>query len=168
MKIFYQKIRSRCFFTLFFAGSMCQLYSQASTNSYCSINIGPGSELSGFYEFHVAEDQSYAYHDHENEQFVIEIHGENFMDAMLIIERLDTGRHDISMEMQVSIEMSTNDGEDYFIFNNYQENGGGYIQIDRLDEPDGIVSGSFSGTFSDGATHEDRSIQLDGRFAVSR
>ena len=71
-------------------------------------------------------------------------------------------------EMQVTIEMSANKGEDYFVFDNFEENGGGYIHIDRLDEPEGIVSGTFSGKFFDGATGEDRSVQLEGSFAVRR
>jgi hypothetical protein len=153
---------------LVLAGCIGHVYSQGSGNVYCSFDIGPGSALSGSYEFRIVEDQSFAYHDFENEQFVIEIHGDNYMDAMLIIERPDTGKHVFSMEMQVAIEMSTNDGEDYFVFDNYRENGGGYIQIDRLDDPEGIVSGSFSGIFFDGATDEDRSVRVEGRFAVRR
>jgi len=153
---------------LILAGYTGHAYSQGSQNLYCSFEIGPGSALSGSYEVSIMEDQAYAYYDHENEQFVIEVHGDNYMDAMLIIERPDTGKHDFTMEMQVAIDMSTNEGEDYFGFENYQENGGGYIQIDQLDDPGGTVSGSFSGIFSDGATDEDRSVQVSGSFAVNR
>ena len=153
---------------LFSAGFIYPVFSQENMHQYCSFDIGPGSVLSGSYKFSIVEDQSFAYNDYENEQFVIEIHGDNYMDAMLIIERPDTGKHVFSMEMQVAIEMSTNHGEDYYVFDNYQENGGGYIQIDRLDDPEGIVSGSFSGIFFDGASDEDRSVRVDGRFAVRR
>jgi hypothetical protein len=154
--------------TLFLAGTINPVFSQEHSHQFCSFEIGPGSELNGSYDFRIVEDQTFAYYDFENDQFVIEIHGDNYMDAMLIIEKADTGTHSFTMEMQVAIEMSTNKGEDYVVFDNYEENGGGHIHIDHLDDPEGIVSGTFSGKFFDGATDEDRSVQVEGSFAVRR
>jgi hypothetical protein len=134
----------------------------------CSFVVGSGSPLSGNYTISASEDQAFAYNDIENEQFVIEIHGENYLDVMLIIEKPVTGKHTFTMEMQVAIDVSKNDGEDYFGLDNYQEEGGGYIQIDRIDDIGGIVSGSFSGKFNDSSTEDDRPVNIDGRFSVTR
>ncbi len=139
-----------------------------SGSQVCSFTLGSGSPLSGSYEVQASEDEAFAYMDTENDQFVIEIHGENYIDVMLIIEKPVTGRHFFTMEMQVAIDVSNNEGEDYFGFDNYQEEGGGYIQIDRLDDIGGMVSGSFSGRFNDGSTNEDRPVQIDGSFTVTR
>lgn len=139
-----------------------------SGSQVCSFVVGSGSPMSGSYKVEASEDEAYAYMDTENDQFVIEIHGENYIDVMLIIEKPVTGRHTFTMEMQVAIDVSNNEGEDYFGFDNYQEEGGGYIQIDRLDDIGGRVSGSFSGKFNDGSTDEDRPVQIDGSFAVTR
>jgi hypothetical protein len=87
---------------------------------------------------------------------------------MLIIEKPVTGKHTFTMEMQVAIDVSKNDGEDYFGLDNYQEEGGGYIQIDRLDDIGGIVSGSFSGKFNDSSTEDVMPVDIDGRFSVTR
>ena len=140
----------------------------ASGGQACSFVVGSGSPLSGSYEVKASEDEAYAYMDEENDQFVIEIHGENYIDVMLIIEKPVLGKHPFTMEMQVAIDVSNNEGEDYFGFDNYQEEGGGYIQIDRLEDIGGMVSGSFSGTFNDGSTDGDKPVQIDGSFAVTR
>jgi hypothetical protein len=139
-----------------------------SGSQVCSFVVGSGSPLSGSYVVSASEDQAYAYDDFENDQFVIEIHGDNYMDVMLIIEKPVPGKHPFTMEMQVAIDVSKNDGEDYFGLDNYQEEGGGYIQIDRIDDIGGIVSGSFSGKFNDSSTEDDRPVNIDGRFSVTR
>ncbi len=142
--------------------------SAQSVSGACSFVIGPGSPLSGSYVVNAMEDQAYAYDDTENDQFVIEIHGDNYIDIILIIEKPVTGKHPFSMEMQVAIDLSTNDGEDYFGLDNHLENSGGYIQIDRLDGIGGIVSGSFQGKFNDYSSGDDRVVDLEGRFSVKR
>jgi hypothetical protein len=135
---------------------------------HCSFTVGSGSPNSGTYVVEAQEDQAFAYYDTENEQFVIEIHGDNYIDVILILEKPATGRHPFSMEMQVAIDVSKNEGDDYFGFDNYQEEGGGYIQIDRLDDIGGTVVGSFGGQFNDGSTEEDRPVQIEGSFSVLR
>lgn len=139
-----------------------------SGSQVCSFEVGAGSPNSGTYVINALEDEAYAYNDEENEQFVIEIHGDNFMDVMLIIEKPVPGKHTFTMEMQVAIDVSKNEGDDYFSFDNYQEEGGGYIQIDRLDNVGGIVSGSFSGKFNDSSTGDDIPVNIEGRFSVKR
>ena len=134
----------------------------------CSFVVGTGSPNSGTYVVSASEDEAFAYDDIENEQFVIEIHEENYIDIMLIIEKPLTGKHPFTMEMQVAIDLSKNGGDDYIGFDNYQEEGGGYIQIDRLDDIDGIVSGSFSGLFNDSSTDDDNPVEIEGRFTVKR
>jgi len=134
----------------------------------CSFVVGTGSPNSGTYVVSALEDEAFAYNDFENEQFVIEIHEENYIDIMLIIEKPAPGKHPFTMEMQVAIDLSKNGGDDYIGFNNYQEEGGGYIQIDRLDDIDGIVSGSFSGLFNDSSTEDDNPVEIEGRFSVKR
>lgn len=141
-------------------------FAQESESLYCTFEVGPGSPMSGTYQVEFSEDQAFAYNDSENDQFVIEINGDNYISLMLIIEKPELGQHVFTMEMQVAIDISVNEGEDYYGFDNYQEEGGGYIQIDRLDDPGGIVRGSFSGKFNDGASDTDVPIQLDGRFSV--
>ena len=139
-----------------------------SGSQACSFVVGSGSPLSGSYVVSASEEQAYAYNDFENDQFVIEIHEDYYIDIMLIIEKPVTGKHPFTMEMQVAIDVSKNDGEDYFGLDNYQEEGGGYIQIDRIDDIGGIVSGSFSGKFNDSSTEDDRPVTVDGRFSVTR
>ena len=134
----------------------------------CSFVVGAGSPNSGTYVVSALEDEAFAYNDFENEQFVIEIHEENYIDIMLIIEKPALGKHPFTMEMQVAIDLSKNGGDDYIGFDNYQEEGGGYIQIDRLDDIDGIVSGSFSGLFNDSSTEDDKPVEIEGRFSVKR
>jgi len=134
----------------------------------CSFTVGSGSPNSGTYVVDAQEDQAFAYNDTENEQFVIEIHGDNYIDVILIIEKPVTGKHTFSMEMQVAIDVSKNEGDDYFSFDNYQEEGGGYIQIDRLDDIGGKVTGSFNGQFNDGSTEDDRPVHIEGSFSVLR
>jgi hypothetical protein len=134
----------------------------------CSFVVGTGSPNSGTYVVSALEDEAFAYNDFENEQFVIEIHEENYIDIMLIIEKPAPGKHPFTMEMQVAIDLSKNGGDDYIGFDNYQEEGGGYIQIDRLDDIDGIVSGSFSGLFNDSSTEDDNPVEIEGRFSVKR
>ena len=134
----------------------------------CSFVVGTGSPNSGTYVVSALEDEAFAYNDFENEQFVIEIHEEGYIDIMLIIEKPTLGKHPFTMEMQVAIDLSKNGGDDYMGFDNYQEEGGGYIQIDRLDDVDGTVSGSFSGLFNDSSTQDDNPIKIEGRFSVKR
>lgn len=134
----------------------------------CSFVIGSGSPISGSYVVNAMEDQAFAYDDFENEQFVIEIHGDNYIDVMLIIEKPELGKHIFTMEMQVAIDLSKDEGEDYFGLDNHQEEGGGYIQIDRLDDIGGIVSGNFRGKFNDSSTEGDRPVDVEGRFSVTR
>lgn len=134
----------------------------------CSFVVGTGSPNSGTYVVSALEDEAFAYNDFENEQFVIEIHEEGYIDIMLIIEKPTLGKHPFTMEMQVAIDLSKNGGDDYIGFDNYQEEGGGYIQIDRLDDIDGIVSGSFSGLFNDSSTEDDNPVEIEGRFSVKR
>jgi len=57
-----------------------------SGSQVCSFVVGTGSPNSGTYVVNALEDETYAYDDTENEQFVIEIHGDNYIDIMLIIE----------------------------------------------------------------------------------
>lgn len=139
-----------------------------SGSQACAFKVGAGSPLSGSYVVNSMEEEAFAYMDTENDQFVIEIHGENYVDVMLIIEKPVTGKHPFSMEMQVAIDLSLDDGQDYFGFDNRYEESGGYIQIDRLDEPGGIVSGSFHGVFNDSSTDEDKPVKVNGRFSVTR
>ncbi len=139
-----------------------------SGSQVCSFKVGTGSPNAGTYIVSALEDEAYAYNDVENEQFVIEIHGDNYIDVMLIIEKPVIGKHNFTMEMQVAIDVSKNEGEDYFSFDNYQEEGGGHIQIDRIDDLGGMVSGSFSGQFNDGSTDDDRPVNIEGRFSVKR
>ena len=139
-----------------------------SGSQACSFTVGTGSPNSGTYVVSAQEDQAFAFNDIDNEQFVIEIHGDNYIDVMLIIEKPALGIHTFTMEMQVAIDVSKNEGEDYFSFDNYQEEGGGQIQIDRIDDLGGIVSGSFSGQFNDGSTDDDRPVNIEGRFSVKR
>ncbi|MBE9517233.1 MAG: hypothetical protein IMY68_01650 [Bacteroidetes bacterium] len=134
----------------------------------CSFVVGTGSPNSGTYVVSALEDEAFAYNDFENEQFVIEIHEEAYIDIMLIIEKPMLGKHPFTMEMQVAIDLSKNGGDDYIGFDNYQEEGGGFIQIDRLDDIDGIVSGSFSGLFNDSSTEDDNPVEIEGRFSVKR
>jgi hypothetical protein len=134
----------------------------------CSFVVGPGSPNSGSYVVNAPEDQAIAYDDSENDQFVIEIHGDNYIDVIIILEKPVTGKHTFTMEMQVAIDISKNEGEEYFSFDNYLEEGGGYIQIDRLDGVGGIVSGSFSGQFNDSSTGDDTPVKIEGRFSVKR
>jgi len=134
----------------------------------CSFVVGTGSPNSGTYVVSALEDEAFAYNDFENEQFVIEIHEEGYIDIMLIIEKPALGKHPFTMEMQVAIDLSKNGGDDYIGFDNYQEEGGGFILIDRLDDIDGIVSGSFSGLFNDSSTEDDNPVEIEGRFSVKR
>jgi len=139
-----------------------------SGSQVCSFVVGTGSPNSGTYVVNALEDETYAYNDTENEQFVIEIHGDNYIDIMLIIEKPVPGKHTFTMEMQVAIDVSKNEGDDYFGFDNHQEEGGGYIQIDRIDDIGGTVSGSFTGQFNDSSTEDDRTVNIEGRFSVKR
>ena len=134
----------------------------------CSFVVGTGSPNSGSYVVSASEDEAYAYNDLENEQFVIEIHEESYIDIMLIIEKPVLGKHPFTMEMQVAIDLSKNDGDDYIGFDNYQEEGGGYIQMDRIDDIGGIVSGSFSGLFNDSSRGDDQPVEIKGQFSVKR
>jgi len=139
-----------------------------SGSQVCAFTVGSRSPNSGTYVVNALEDETYAYNDTENEQFVIEIHGDNYIDVMLIIENPVLGKHTFTMEMQVAIDVSKNEGDEYFGFDNHQEEGGGYIQIDRMDDIGGTVSGSFSGQFNDSSTEDITPVNIEGRFSVKR
>lgn len=139
-----------------------------SGSQVCSFTVGSGSPYSGTYLVNALEGEAFAYNDAENEQFVIEIHGDDYIDLMLIIEKPELGKHPFTMEMQVAIDISKNEGDDYVGFDNHQEEGGGYIQIDRLDGIGGTVSGSFSGQFNDGSAAYERTVSIEGIFSVKR
>ena len=134
----------------------------------CSFSVGKNSPNSGSYVVTALEGNAFAYDDTENELFIIEIIGDNYIDIMLIIEEPITGKHTFSMEMQVAIDLSKNNGDDYISFDNYLEEGGGYIKIDRIDDVGGMVSGSFSGKFNDSSTDDDIPVQIEGKFTVKR
>ena len=134
----------------------------------CSFSVGKNSPNSGSYVVTALEENAFAYDDTENEQFIIEIIGDNYIDVMLIIEKPIIGKHIFNMEMQVAIDLTINDGDDYVGFDNYQEEGGGYIIIDRIDDVGGKVSGSFSGKFNDSSTDDDIPVQIEGKFTVKR
>ena len=156
---------------ILFAGITNTAFSQLpalTASQACSFVVGTGSPNSGTYVVSAIEDEAFAYNDFENEQFVIEIHEEGYIDIMLILEKPVLGKHPFTMEMQAAIDLSKNGGDDYIGFDNYQEEGGGYIQIDRLDDIDGIVSGSFSGLFNDSSTEDDNPVEIEGRFSVKR
>jgi len=138
-----------------------------SGSQVCSFVVGPGSPYTGSYTVTAAKEEAFAYNDVENEQFVIEITGEN-INVMLIVEKPVPGKHTFTMEMQVAIDIRKNNADDYDGFDNYQEEGGGYIQIDRIDDNGGIVSGSFSGKFNDSSTADLKPVQIDGKFSVQR
>jgi hypothetical protein len=141
---------------------------ELSGSQACSFVIGSGSPLSGSYVVNATEDQAYAYDDTANDQFVIEIHGDNYIDIMLILEEAVEGKHTFTMEMQVAIDLSNNEGEDYFGLDNHQEEGGGYIQIDQMGDSGELVIGSFHGQFNDYSSGDDRVVNIDGRFSVIR
>ena len=141
-------------------------FAQEADSTYFTFEIGPGSPMSGTYQIEFQEDQAFFYNDFENDQYVMEFNGDNFISAMLIILKPELGKHPFTMEMQVAIDLSPNEGEDYYTFDNFQEEGGGYIQIDRLDDPGGLVRGSFTGKFWDGSTDSDQPILLAGSFSV--
>ena len=63
-----------------------------SGSQACSFVVGPGSPYSGSYIVTATEEEAFAYNDIENEQFVIEITGEN-IDVMLIVEKPVPGKH---------------------------------------------------------------------------
>ena len=166
------KIKSTFVLILFMTGFVNSAFSQIpaslSGTQVCSFNVGKGSPNSGSYVVKAKEDEAFAFNDVENEQFVIEIRGDNYIDVILIIEKPILGKHPFTMEMQVSIDISKNGGEDYFSFDNHQEIGGGYIQIDRIDEVGGKVIGSFSGLFNDSSTGDEKPVSVKGIFSVKR
>jgi hypothetical protein len=131
--------------------------------SYCSFTVFDGPNK-GNYEILFDEESGYCYNDFENSQYVIEIHGSNYIDLMIILENLEIGRHNFSMEMQIAIDMSLNDGEDYFTLDNYYENREGFIEIEKINK--GYIYGRFEGLFGDGSVEEDYSMQMEGAFAV--
>lgn len=135
-------------------------------NESCSFSIGTGSAYAGNYDVDIEEGGAIAYNDFENEQFVIEIQGANGQSIMLILEELKEGKHPFSMEMQVTIEMPVNEGEDFISFTNYKENGGGYIQIDKIDHENHALVGSVAGTFHEDMQPEDVTVELKGSFIV--
>lgn len=139
-----------------------------SGKKVCSFVVGEGSPNSGSYVVTASEENAIAFDDTENEQFVIEINGDNNIDIMLIIEEPVVGKHVFSMEMQVAIDIVNSDESDSISFDNYVEEGGGYIEIDRIDTIGGKVSGSFSGNFNDSSMGEQTPIKINGEFSVKR
>ncbi len=148
--------------------SFSQETSSITGTQVCSFNVGSGSPNSGNYVVNAEENEAFAFNDFENDQFVIEIRGDNFIDIMLIIEKPILGKHTFTMEMQVSIEISKNEGDDYFSFDNHMEEGGGFIQIDKIDEVGGKVTGSFTGLFNDSSTGDETPVSIKGKFSVKR
>ncbi|MGB5667281.1 MAG: hypothetical protein WBM53_10565 [Maribacter sp.] len=132
----------------------------------CSFTIGDGSSFSGTYVVEVDEGGAVAYNDFENSQFVIEINGNNNISIMLILESLTEGKHVFSMEMQVAMDISKDGGDSYVGFSNYKEEGGGYIQIDKIDKDNAKLLGGFSGTFHEDTAPEGVNVELSGAFNV--
>lgn len=132
----------------------------------CIFTIGGGSTFSGIHRVEVDDGNAYAYNDIENEQFVIEIHGNNFIDIMIILEDLHEGKHEILMEMQVAIDISKDEGENYTGFSNYREEGAGYIQIEEIDRENERMTGSFSGIFHEDGVPEGVNVEINGTFNV--
>ena len=132
----------------------------------CSFTIGDGSSFSGTYVVEVDEGGAIAYDDFENSQFVIEINGNNNISIMLILEGLTEGKHVFSMEMQAAIDISKDGGNNYVGFSNYKEEGGGYIQIDKIDRDNAKLLGGFSGIFHEDTAPEGVNVELSGAFNV--
>ena len=132
----------------------------------CTFTIGAGSSFSGTYVVEVDEGGAIAFNDFENSQFVIEIIGNNNISLMLILERLTEGKHVFSMEMQVAIDISKDGGNSYVGFSNYKEEGGGYIQIDKIDKDNAKLVGGFSGIFHEDTAPEGVNVELSGAFNV--
>ena len=135
-------------------------------NDVCSFTIGDGSSFSGTYNVEVDEGGAFAYHDFENEQFVIEINGNNYISIMLILESLTEGKHIFSMEMQASIDLSKDGGDNFVNFSNFREEGGGHIQIDKIDKDNAKLTGSFSGIFHEDTAPEGVTVEISGTFNV--
>ena len=132
----------------------------------CSFTIGDGSSFSGTYVVEVDEGGAFAFNDFENSQFVIEINGNNNTSIMLILESLTEGKHVFSMEMQVAIDISKDGGDNFVGFSNYREEGGGYIQIDKIDKDNAKLVGGFSGIFHEDTAPEGVNVELSGAFNV--
>lgn len=132
----------------------------------CTFTIGEGSTYSGTYVVDVIDDQAYGYQDYENNQYVIEIYGNNDITIMIILEQLAKGQHVFSMEMQVAIDISVDGGNNYVGFSNYTEEGGGYIQIDEIDKDQALLSGAFNGTFHEDMMPEGINVEVSGTFHV--
>ncbi len=132
----------------------------------CTFTIGAGSSYSGTYVVEIDEDNAFGYNDFENKQYVIEINGNNDITIMLILEGLAEGKHVFSMEMQASFDISKDGGDNYVNFSNYRENGGGYIEINKIDKDNKKIAGSFSGIFHEDTAPEDVNVELSGSFIV--
>ena len=144
----------------------CLQAQELPDNKVCAFTIGGGSSFSGTYVVEVDEGGAFAYHDIENEQFVIEINGINDISVMLILESLTEGKHVFSMEMQASIDISKDGGDHFVNFSNYKEEGGGYIQIDKIDKENEQLLGGFSGIFHEDTAPEGVNVELNGTFNV--
>lgn len=135
-------------------------------NKVCSFTIGDGSSFSGTYVVEVDEGGAFAYNDFENKQFVIEINGNNDLSIMLLLESLTEGKHVFSMEMQASIDISKDGGNNFVNFSNYKEEGGGYIQIDKIDKENAKLAGRLSGIFHEDTAPEGVNVEISGAFNV--
>ena len=150
---------------VFLFGNMNVNHAQDLTdNKVCIFEIAPGSPFSGKYIVEANEDQAFAYNDVENDQFAIEIHSDAYIDMMLIIENLSEGEHPFSMEYQVAIDISKDEGENYRTFHNRYENKEGHINIELIDKEKGFIQGSFSGLFFDDTSEVN--VELKGTFRV--
>lgn len=135
-------------------------------NKVCSFTIGDGSSFSGTHVVEVDEGGAVAFDDFENNQFVIEINGNNDISIMLLLESLTEGKHVFSMEMQASIDISKDGGDNFVNFSNYKEEGGGYIQIDKIDKDNAKLTGSLSGIFHEDTAPEGVNVEISGTFNV--
>jgi len=145
---------------------VCTHAQELADDEVCSFTIGEGSSFSGTYVVEVDEGSAIAFNDFENSQFVIEIIGNNNISIMLILESLTEGKHVFSMEMQVAIDISKDGGNSYVGFSNYKEEGGGYIQIDKIDKDNAKLLGGFSGIFHEDTAPEGVNVELSGAFNV--
>jgi len=135
-------------------------------NKVCSFTIGDGSSFSRTHVVEVDEGGAVAFDDFENNQFVIEINGNNDISIMLLLESLTEGKHVFSMEMQASIDISKDGGDNFVNFSNYKEEGGGYIQIDKIDKDNAKLTGSLSGIFHEDTAPEGVNVEISGTFNV--
>ena len=134
----------------------------------CAFTVGSGISNSGSYSITASDDEAFACMDGNN-QFSVEIHGlsgSNEIDIILFIEEPKPGKYKWENEMQVIIQGYTTDGDAVLELSSYYNEG--EIQFDRIDKVGGLVTGSFSGKFSDDSNQTDKPVNVQGRFNVKR